>query len=195
MKQLLLAVVMLIVTLSASAQDRAEVWVSRLAAAMRTEGRCEVLFTVDGEEMHFEGSCTLSGERYHLVLPEMEVFGDRTVRYEIDHRRRSITPVAVDPQSRQLFDNPVAAFDFVGTEYRARLVEEQPAYVVIELHSAEEPPMVIRLTLDRQTARPRTIRYEMDGIGFDLLIRDCTIYSEPLAPFAVERYADYERVE
>lgn len=189
----LFALCSLLAPLSAVAQNEAEEYLARLSEAVRSEARA-LRFTAEGDGMQFEGVCTLSGDRYRVELDGVAVEGDRTMRAEIDHRRKTVTLLPVDAESRQLLDNPIRAFDFSDMSDRAKLLLATDSEVVVEWCEPTAPPTTIRLTMDPRTALPRKVRYEMEGIALEIVIRAIEPIA-PLAPFVPTDYVGYEVVD
>lgn len=155
----------------------------------------EVSFVMEGDGLAVVGRYAVSGDRYRITLPEAEVWGEATVRYEVDHRRKTITLMPVDTTAVNLLDNPTRAFDFVATAYPSRLVSQGDDEAVVELTTAEEPLTLVRLTLALPDVRPKQVRYEIDGIGVDLRIERIASLDQPLPAFSPARYPDYEVVD
>ena len=155
----------------------------------------EATFVMEGEGLSVVGSYAVEGSRYRITLPEAAVWGEEGLRYEVDHRRRTITLMPVDTTSRNLLDNPSRAFDFVAADYQMELVKVLDQEVQLRLTSEADPLTMIYLTLDRSTARPRAVRYEIDGIGVDLRLTALQPATKPLPKFAPGDYAEYEVVD
>ena len=162
---------------------------------MRALQPYEATFVMEGEGLSIEGSYAVEGQRYRITLPEAAVWGEEGLRYEVDHRRKSITLMPVETTSRNLLDNPAQAFDFAAADYRAEVVEERDGVVRLKLSTEADPLTTIYLTLDGSTARPRAVRYEIDGIGVDLRLKTLKKSSDPLPQFALSNYAEYEVVD
>ncbi len=191
--KVLFALYALLASLCATAQT--EGYLARLAATMKAADPYEVAFAIEGDGLRVEGEYAVSGDRYRIILPDAEVWGEGTMRYEVDHRRKTITLMPVDTTARNLLDNPTRAFDFVATEYPSRLLAHEADKAIIELISADNPLTTVRLTLSLPDLRPRAVRYEIDGIGVDVQIGDLATLKEPLPGFAPSRYPDYEVVD
>ena len=98
------------------AAGRATEILEKLAAGFRAMPGYSVDFEVSAGDYKSRGSYVLEGRCYYLVLADAEVFADSVVRYEIDNRRREVTVTEVDAASRNILNNPVRAFDFLGSE-------------------------------------------------------------------------------
>lgn len=172
-----------------------EAYLSRLAATMQAADPYEVSFVMEGEGVSIAGRYQVAGSRYRITLPEAEVWGEGALRYEVDHRRQTITVMPVDTAARNLLDNPTRAFDFVATDYTARLVSQNGAEAVLELTTPSDPLSVVRLTLALPEVRPTVVRYEIDGIGVDVRLRSLRPLQQPLPAFQRASYEGYELVD
>ena len=193
--KVLFALCSLLFPLSAVAQGDDAALLQQLAATMRACDPYEVSFVMEGEGFALQGRYVVAGDRYRITLPEAEVWGEAAMRYEVDHRRETITLTPIDQQRGNLLDNPTRAFDFAAADYRAEVVEERDGVVRLKLTTESDPLTTIYLTLDGSTARPRAVRYEIDGIGVDLRLKTLKKSSDPLPQFALSNYAEYEVVD
>ncbi len=132
----ILGVLLLSVFAPLAAQDRAAEMIGALAAEFRAKGAYEVDFEVAVGEYRTRGSYAVEGGRYHLILGDAEVYADTSVRYEIDNRRREVTINLVDTASRNILNNPVHAFDFLGSEYVPTLLSEHDGLTTLVLAPA-----------------------------------------------------------
>ena len=118
------------------AAGRATEILEKLAAGFRAMPGYSVDFEVSAGDYKSRGSYVVEGRCYYLVLADAEVFADSVVRYEIDNRRREVTVTEVDAASRNILNNPVRAFDFLGSEYTPSLVSEADGRAVVRLTPA-----------------------------------------------------------
>ena len=114
-----------------AAQPRATEILERLAAGFRAMDGYGVKFGVVSGDYEARGSYVVEGDSYYLVLGDAEVFADGAVRREVDNRRREVTVTEVDTASRNILNNPVRAFDFLGSEYTPSLVSEADGRAVV----------------------------------------------------------------
>lgn len=180
------------------AQDRAAEIVAGLSAHFRTMPSYEVGFQVEAGEWRMAGNYVVENGRYRLVLGDAEVYADAAVRYEIDHRRREVTINPVDTASRNILDNPVRAFDFLGSEYAPSLVSEHDGEAVIALKPAGGTGAstgTVALTVATQEMRPRSIRYDFEGERIVVRIDRVGMPDRAFEPFDRTRYADYEWID
>ena len=149
-----------------AAQPRATEILERLAAGFRAMDGYGVKFGVVSGDYEARGSYVVEGDSYYLVLGDAEVFADGAVRREVDNRRREVTVTEVDTASRNILNNPVRAFDFLGSEYTPSLVSEADGRAVVRLTPAagnDSPAGDVTLTVDTATMRPRSLSYDYDG--------------------------------
>ena len=148
------------------AADRAAGILAGVRDGFRALGAYGVSFEVRSDEYVTRGRYAVEGEGYYLVLGDAEVYCDGAVRYEVDNRRREVTIDVVDTDSRNILNNPVHAFDFLGSEYAASLAGEQEGRAVVRLTPAPGNTSSagnIVLTVDTAAMRPVSLRYDYDG--------------------------------
>lgn len=180
------------------AAGRAGEVLAKLSDGFRTMGAYGVAFEVASDEYATRGRYAVEGERYYLVLGDAEVYCDGSVRFEVDNRRREVTIDVVDTGSRNILNNPVHAFDFLGSEYAASLVGEQDGRAVVQLAPAPGNTSSagnIVLTVDTATMRPVSLSYDYDGEQVRVSVLGVSPLGGPLKTFAKENYAGYEFID
>ena len=181
-----------------AAQPRATEILERLAAGFRAMDGYGVKFGVVSGDYEARGSYVVEGDSYYLVLGDAEVFADGAVRREVDNRRREVTIDVVDTDSRNILNNPVHAFDFLGSEYAASLVGEQEGHAVVRLTPAPGNTSSagnIVLTVDTAAMRPVSLRYDYDGEQVQVSVLGIKPLETPLKAFAKDNYAGYEFID
>lgn len=193
---LLLALAVGVETISAA--GRAAEILGRMAAEFRTMKGYEVEFSIGAGDYHASGSYAVRGEAYTLTLGDAEVYCDGTLRYEVDKARREVTIVGVDTTSRNILNNPVRAFDFLGDDYRAELLSEAGGRASIRLTpvagsgaSAGE----ITVTVATGTMRPERLDYDFDGERIRVEVRRVAPLAAPLAAFDRSRFEGFEFID
>lgn len=184
--------------LPASAADRASEIVGRLAAEFRAMKSYEVRFELSAEEFSGSGSYAIDGTDYCLKFGDAEVFADSATRWEVDNRRREVTIVEVDPASRNILNNPVRAFDFLGSEYLPTLVSEAGGQAVVRLTPAsgeDAPAGSVEVTVSTSDMRPLSLVYDYDGEQVAVRILRIAPLSEPLGRFELRNYDGYELID
>lgn len=180
------------------AADRAAGILAGVSDGFRTLGAYGVSFEVRSDEYVTRGRYAVEGEGYYLVLGDAEVYCDGAVRYEVDNRRREVTIDVVDTDSRNILNNPVHAFDFLGSEYAASLVGEQEGRAVVRLTPAPGNTSSagnIVLTVDTAAMRPVSLRYDYDGEQVQVSVLGIKPLETPLKAFAKDNYAGYEFID
>lgn len=178
--------------------DRAAGIVAGLADAFRAMNGYTVSFAVRAGEHTSQGRYTVEGPRYYLALADAEVFGDGALRYEVDNRRREVTVDAVDTLSRNILNNPVRAFDFLGSEYAPELLWERDGQAAVRLRPAGKSAasiVCIDVTVSTDTMRPRSLTYHYDGERIEVAIESVAPLSTPLRRFDRKAYAGYEFID
>lgn len=175
-------------------QDRASQAVRDMVAAIEAMGRYEVDFLIRTDAQELPGKIAVEGEAYAIRMGDAEVFGDASIRYEINHARREVTLMPTETESDNLLSNPAHAFAQL-TQSTARLEREQEGELVIALTNPDDPLTTIFLTLQATTNLPRKIRYEMDGAGIDVVVRQLVRIEETLPRYDATQYAGYEVID
>lgn len=180
------------------AADRAAGILAGVRDGFRALGAYGVSFEVRSDEYVTRGRYAVEGEGYYLVLGDAEVYCDGAVRYEVDNRRREVTIDVVDTDSRNILNNPVHAFDFLGSEYAASLAGEQEGHAVVRLTPAPGNTSSagnIVLTVDTAAMRPVSLRYDYDGEQVQVSVLGIKPLETPLKAFAKDNYAGYEFID
>ena len=180
------------------AADRAAGILAGVRHGFRALGAYGVSFEVRSDEYVTRGRYAVEGEGYYLVLGDAEVYCDGAVRFEVDNRRREVTIDVVDTDSRNILNNPVHAFDFLGSEYAASLAGEQEGRAVVRLTPAPGNTSSagnIVLTVDTAAMRPVSLRYDYDGEQVQISVLGIKPLETPLKAFAKDNYAGYEFID
>ena len=169
------------------AAGRADAILAGVSDGFRALGAYGVSFEVRSDEYVTRGRYAVEGENYYLVLGDAEVYCDGAVRYEVDNRRREVTIDVVDTDSRNILNNPVHAFDFLGSEYAASLAGEQEGRAVVRLTPAPGNTS--------SAMRPVSLRYDYDGEQVQVSVLGIKPLETPLKAFAKDNYAGYEFID
>ena len=181
-----------------SAAGRATEILEKLAAGFRAMPGYSVDFEVVAGDYNSRGSYVVEGRNYYLALADAEVFADSVIRYEIDNRRREVTVTEVDAASRNILNNPVRAFDFLGSEYVPTLVSEAGGRAVVRLTPAagnDSPAGNVTVTVDTATMRPLSLSYDYDGEQVVVRVLRVAPLAGHLRPFDAKTYEGYEFID
>lgn len=77
--------------------------------------RVEFSVTIDGKSLG--GVYEVSGERFRIVTPDVEVYSDGRTKFEVSLPDREVLVDAVDMSDRTILGNPTRLFDFLGGSY------------------------------------------------------------------------------
>ena len=191
MKRWLLLLAMAAGVGTVSAAGRAAEILEGLAAGFRAMKGYEVDFVIEAGDYRAEGCYAVQGAGYALSLGDAEVYGDEKVRYEVDNDRREVTIAGVDSTSRNILNNPVRAFDFLGDDYRAELLSETGGKAVVRLTPVEGSGAsagTVAVTVSTATMRPEQLDYDYDGERIRVVVRRVAPLAEPLARFERSRF-------
>lgn len=196
MKRAVILICMLLCGWSLKAQEAAATQVAEMAAAMRSMGAYEVAFRIQVPEegMQLAGTIAVDDDQYVIRMGDAEVYGDKTLRYEINHSRREVTLMSTEAESTNLLSNPAQAFELIAG-YQARFVVNPKGERVVELTTPDDPLTKIFLSIDATTHRPTQIRYEMDGAGVDVELLRITPITKSLPRYDAARYEAYEMID
>lgn len=181
-----------------AAQPRATEILERLAAGFRAMPGYSVDFEVSAGDYKSRGSYVVEGRCYYLALADAEVFADSVVRYEIDNRRREVTVTEVDAASRNILNNPVRAFDFLGSEYIPALVSEAGGRAVVRLTPAagnDSPAGSVTVTVDTAAMRPLSLSYDYDGEQVLVNVLEVAPLAGHVRRFDPKNYEGYEFID
>lgn len=146
-------------------------------------------FEVATADYRSSGSYVVEGEAYSLELGDAEVFCDGKVRYEVDNGRREVTILDVDRRSRNILNNPVRAFDFIGSDYSCELLWERDGQAAVRLTpmaGSDSSAGEITLVVDTSRMRPVSLSYDYDGERVDVAIRSVGAPDAPAAALRPE---------
>lgn len=159
------------------ADEKSKALLSELAAEMAGYRSYEIEFSssMKGEFSQLEGEVLVSGERYYMTTPGMEIFFDGESIWTYTHDIKQV--VREKPRTgTNLLDNPVRFFklydeDFVHT-YRGRTTWNGHSVDVIELkpRNSSENYASMLLRLEAATHRPLSLEYRMEGSSAPLEI-------------------------
>ena len=181
-----------------SAAGRATEILEKLAAGFRAMPGYSVNFEVASGDYKSRGSYVVEGRNYYLALADAEVFADSVIRYEIDNLRREVTVTEVDAASRNSLNNPVRAFDFLGSEYVPTLVSEAAGRAVVRLTPAagnDAPAGNVTVTVDTATMRPLSLSYDYDGEQVQVSVLGIAPLAGHVRVFDRNAYAGYEFID
>lgn len=153
-----------------AAGDRAAELLKSLSAAMESMPSYTVRFTVEAGGSSIDGTYSVDGSRYRIFVAGNEVYGDESVRVEVDASKKEIVIDNADTSSRNLLSNPVGAFSFLGEEYGAHLDSEEGGRAVLTLSPRNGSAGVIVVTLATASSLPQRVVYDTDGDRVEIVI-------------------------
>lgn len=198
MKRLLLLAALLACGNGVIAAGRASEIIDKLASGFRSMGAYSVSFDVASNDFATHGNYAVDGERYYMTLGDAEVFCDGKTRWEVDNRRREVTLSGVDAQSRNILNNPVHAFDFLGSEYTPSLAWEKEGRAAVTLTPVSMSAAAtgtITVTVSTASMRPLSLAYEYDGGGVGITVGGVAPLKTPLKTFDKKNYTGYEFID
>jgi hypothetical protein len=115
-----LAVVAIMLSVSAMADEKSTALLAALSQKVAGWGDYRVEFTVSIDSAPLAGSYEVSGTSYHVVTPDIELFCDGVTRWEVNRIDREVAIDRVDPADRTVLGNPTRLFDFMDGSYTHR---------------------------------------------------------------------------
>ena len=155
---------------SVRADEKSKALLSALATEMAAYKSYEIEFTssMEGEFGDLDGTVIVSGERYYMSTPGMEIFFDGESIWTYTHDIKQV--VRERPRGgTNLLDNPVRFFKLYDEDfdhvYRGRTTWKGKSVDVVELtprQSGEDYSSML-LRLDASTHRPLSLSYRVAG--------------------------------
>lgn len=167
----------------------------RMRRAMEAFGGYTATFTIALGEEQLLGSFSVEGERYHIELADVEVYGEAQERYEVNKSRREVTILKTDTESMDILSNPAHALELLGEGPQAVKFKETATELTLTLAVDRSLRRAARLTLDKQSHLPRRIVYLTDGLELTIDIHSLAKLPAPLPPFDKSHYEGYELID
>ena len=196
MRKLILSILVLMLSLTAMADEQSKAALQRVARYVEALGAYDAEFKVTAGEYKVSGEYSVAGDSYYIKLDAAEVYSDGKVRYEIDHNREEINVDNVDLTSRNVLDNPTRCFDFVDSGYESDVFSQSDGEITIHLRSTD--PAIegdIYLTSDTTSGCPHRLEYKLYD---DIIVVDVTSLEkrkEKIAIFDRAKFKDYEMID
>ena len=197
---MLFAVLLLGVSMSASAQTTAREWVDGLNATLGERFSLEVEVTMPSQmavDDSYIGVVMVDKDGYYLNLGVMEVFSDGKLRYEVNNERKEVTEDRVNLESRDLLTNPMRAFKFLDEEFALTLGKNIEGVQIVLLQPRSETLgvgyMALLLVNRADRVVPIGLIYDFDG---DLVRIDLQLYDDdrPMPRWDKSAYRAYDIV-
>jgi hypothetical protein len=175
MKKTVITLAAIALAVNAFADSKSDALLAALAGKVAGWGDYRVEFTVTIDGQALSGSYEVSGDEYHLVTPDVELFCDGTVRREANAINREVTVDRVDPDDKTVLGNPTRLFDFVDGSYTHRYLGAAMVNGVkcerIELRDAGNPDgQKIEAFVAVETGMPVRLTYGMAFLNTDAVI-------------------------
>ncbi|GHV02621.1 hypothetical protein FACS1894159_11510 [Bacteroidia bacterium] len=197
----------MLLAVAAHCDERSQKTLGAMSAAVRALGGHELRFTVSagGEIEPMEGTATVSGASYRVVLPTGELLGDDKYTCSVDQLSQTVTLSPSDPGDRSLLSNPARAFDLLDGAFTHRYVGQatmggrECSQLSLTPTDAHLPVRRLTLWVDGQNL-PVALRYEIEGLQSPVEITVRSIRPAPQVDrsslaFDKKRYKNYEIVD
>lgn len=182
-KTLVVGLALMLSVLSVRADEKSKSLLSSLAAEMAAYKSYEIEFTssMKGEFDDLDGTVIVSGERYYMSTPGMEIFFDGESIWTYTHDLKQV--VREKPRTgTNLLDNPVRFFKLYDEDfdhaYRGRTTWNGRSVDLVELkprRSGENYSSIV-LRLDASTHRPLSLSCRVEGSSspLEIVVRQLT---------------------
>ncbi len=141
----------------------------KLARKVASIPSYEVAFTIE----NVSGKYLVKGDSYYIHVPDAEVYGDGTTRYEVSRENREVVIDATDLTSRNLLTNPTRAFEYISADYSDK--------VIVEIDPS---------------GLPREVIYKMeDGEHVTIRIHSFVPYNGTIPAFEKDKFSGYEIID
>lgn len=107
---------------TAQADEKSTAILNALGQEVASWGDYRVEFSVSSDGRTTTGQYEVSGNRYRIQTPDVQMVSDGVTRWEIDRLEKTIAIDAVDPADHSVLSNPTRLFDFPDGSYTHRMV-------------------------------------------------------------------------
>ena len=185
------------VSAQAQSADNASAQIERLSQTVKSLGNYAVRFSVSVGEYNASGSYTVGDERYTMSLGNIEVYGEKGLRHDVDTSRKEIVIDKVDSSSHNILNNPMSAFDFIGEEFSAEIITESDEEVSLRLtpRQVTEQSGVIELSIDKRTNLPKALLYRLSSDSVKVVIDHIGATSIAPAKFDKSKFENFEIID
>ena len=170
---------------------------NKVSQSIKELGDYRVAFSVSIGGESVDGSYVVSGDEYYMELATAEIYCDEGVRYEVNNRDLEIVVDNVDLNSHNLLNNPTRGFNFLETQFTAKILSESVSEVTVRLDPKSEDALslgYIVVRMDIKSGLPTSIIYDMDGDSVRIIIESFTASSSP-KKFERGEYKKYEWID
>ncbi len=208
MKKLLFILLLLIGSLTARADEKADALLAKMSATMRgwKSYRVEFALRADPSQQQVMGSYVVSGQRYRLAAAGREVFSDGTLKYEVNPEDKEVVIDKINPKDRSILSNPTKIFDFsseiFNSSYAGQVTRNgrKCDRVVLSPRGDDHGITQVSLLLDAANGLPAGLDYLLDGVSEPVEI-DITDVKQITAPadgdfrFDKAKFKGYEIID
>lgn len=190
---------------AASADGGSEKMLDDLAARIKAMGPYKVAFSMSAESSGVAGEYIVSGNKFYIKVPGIEVASDGVQRTEINHETKEIALDKPATASRNILSNPVGAFEFANDNFTSSYLGTETvngkSCDMIKLVPKQKGSNILSLTLavDKASGLPRSLSYSAEGIAGQVavFVNSFTSYSGSGSVFTpdLSAYSDYETID
>jgi outer membrane lipoprotein-sorting protein len=145
-----------------------------------------------------EGKVVIAGDKYRLTLPESITWFNGTDSWNYMPSVQEVTITRPDTKEVSFFARPSLLFEMYKQDYKPKLIEETPAFSIIDLYPNDirSDMTRIRLTISKPGTELKTAEYKTrNGITITLNVKDYNLKLRPDSKYFVFNIPDYKGVE
>lgn len=205
--KILLSLILIAASVSVSyADEQSGQLLKQLGDKISSLGNYHVKFTVTAEGNLSEGEYVVSGDKYYMVVEDIEIICDGKTRYEINHMDEEVVVDNVNLKDINILSNPTRAFDFADESfthvYEGEMTERCQACNFISLEPKDKNTSVSNITLaiDKASGLPFMLKYKVDGLNGEVEVFVNEFTSDRKTPasrfvFDKKNYKGYEIID
>jgi len=212
MKKVALIVVMVFLGVYASAQDsKAKAILDNFNKTMKSYPSIDIRFTFTSEDgasgraESQDGRVLSKGSAFKLIMDEMEVYSDGKTKWSVMHDVDEINIQEVDPDSYDIFDNPINFFtvknkDFTYS-YKGSVIVGGKTMDKIEFEPKDKRAAysAVELQIEKATQYPYQVSYiGKEGENYSVRVKTFTPNAkieDVQLEFKAQSYSGYEMVD
>lgn len=180
---------------SAQSDGKAAEYMRKLVSSMESMGSYTVCFTAKAGDENISGRYAVDADRYYISVAGNEVYGDDSIRCEVDASKREIVVDSADMSSPNILTNPTRGFRFLETDYTPRLESESAGSAAITLVPKNKGAAgTITITCSTADIRPRQIVYNTEGESVTIVVESIAKGAD-VPDFDAVNYPDYEIID
>lgn len=212
MRKVALIIVAALLCAQLPAQDsKAKAILDGFSKAMKSYPAIDIRYTfatensASGEMESQDGRVLIKGNAFKLIMDELEVYSDGKTKWTVMHDVDEITIQEVDPESNDIFDNPINFFTVNSKDfkysYKGSVIIGGKAMEKIEFEPKDKRAAysAVELQIEGATQYPYQVRYVgKEGENYSVRVKTFTPNAkieDVQLEFNEQSYRGYEIVD